>query len=213
MLRKVRLYGQLAKFIGKRVLEADISSAAESVKFLIANFPGAEQHIAQNHYRVQVAGTDLALEEVGLPIGSDDVKIIPVIGGAGGKGSWKIIAGVALIGIAILAPGAGMVGMSFGVTGGTAATATTAAVGAGFWAGAAAFAGNIGIALVLSGVADMLTPTPKTPEFQDDPINSFSFSGVQQTGRAGTVVPVCYGEVLTGSVVISAELDVDQVQA
>ena len=102
MLRKVRLYGQLAKFIGKRVLEADISSAAESVKFLIANFPGAEQHIAQNHYRVQVAGTDLTLEEVGLPIGSDDVKIIPVIGGAGGKGSWKIIAGVALIGICLL---------------------------------------------------------------------------------------------------------------
>ena len=207
MLRKVRLYGQLAKFIGKRVLEADISSAAESVKFLIANFPGAEQHIAQNHYRVQVAGTDLALEEVGLPIGSDDVKIIPVIGGAGGKGSWKIIAGVALIGIAILAPGAGMVGMSFTQTGAAAAAGGT------FWAGAAAFAGNIGIALVLSGVADMLTPTPKTPEFEDDPINSFSFSGVQQTGRAGTVVPVCYGEVLTGSVVISAELDVDQVQA
>ena len=205
MLRKVRLYGQLAKFIGKRVLEADISSAAESVKFLIANFPGAEQHIAQNYYRVQVAGTDLALEEVGLPIGADDVKIIPVVGGAGGKGVWKIIAGVALIGVAIFAPTVGFgLGGSFGF--GTAA-------GAGFWAGAAAFAGNIGVALVLSGVADILTPTPKTPEFEDDPINSFSFSGVQNTGRAGTAVPVCYGEVLTGSVVISAELDVDQVQA
>ncbi len=204
MLRKVRLYGQLAKFIGKRVLEADISSAAESVKFLIANFPGAEQHIAQNHYRVQVAGTDLALEEVGLPIGVDDVKIIPVVGGAGGK-TWKIIAGVALIGVAILAPGAGFgLGGSFGFGAGSTA---------GFWAGAAAFAGNIGVALVLSGVADILTPTPKTPEFEDDPINSFSFSGVQNTGRAGTAVPVCYGEVLTGSVVISAELDVDQVQA
>ena len=212
MLRKVRLYGQLAKFIGKRVLEADISSAAESVKFLVANFPGAEQHIAQNHYRVQVAGTDLTLEEVGLPIGADDVKIIPVVGGAGGKMNWKIIAGIALIGIAILAPGAGMIGMSFGVTGGTAATAGATAVGAGFWAGAAAFAGNIGIALVLSGVSDMLTPTPKTPEFEDDPVNSFSFSGVQNTARAGTCVPVCYGEVLTGSVVISAELDVDEVQ-
>ena len=213
MLRKVRLYGQLAKFIGKRVLEADISSAAESVKFLIANFPGAEQHIAQNHYRVQVAGTDLTLEEVGLPIGADDVKIIPVVGGAGGKMNWKIIAGIALIGIAILAPGAGMIGMSFGVTGGTTAgvAGATATVGAGFWAGAAAFAGNIGIALVLSGVSDMLTPTPKTPEFEDDPVNSFSFSGVQNTARAGTCVPVVYGEVLTGSVVISAELDVDEV--
>ena len=49
MLRKIRLYGQLAKFIGKRVLEADISSAAESVKFLIANIQGAEQQISQIH--------------------------------------------------------------------------------------------------------------------------------------------------------------------
>ena len=204
MLRKVRLYGQLAKFIGKRVLEADISTAAESVKFLIANFPGAEQHIANNHYRVQVAGTDLAIEEVGLPIGADDVKLIPVVGGAGGKGAWKIIAGITLIGVAILLPGAAPV---------LGSTGFSAAAGAGAWGAAAAFAGNIGIALVLSGVADMLTPTPKTPEFEDDPINSFSFSGVQNTGRAGTAVPVCYGEVMTGSVVISAELDVDQVQA
>ena len=209
MLRKVRLYGQLAKFIGKRVLEADINSAAESVRFLIANFPGAERHIAGNYYRVQVANVDLDTDELHLPIGTEDVKIIPVIGGAGGRGLWKIIAGIALIGIAIAAPGAG-----WGLTAAGPGTGVGfgAGAGAGFWAGAAAFAGNIGVALVLSGVADLLTPTPKTPELEDDPTNSFSFSGVQQTDRAGTAVPVCYGEVITGSVVISAEIDVDQVQ-
>ena len=215
MLRKVRLYGKLAKFIGKRVLEADVNSAAESVRFLIANFPEVERHMMEQTYRVQTGGADLDIDELHYPVGSNDIKIIPVVAGAGGRSTWKFIAGAVLIGIAIAAPGAGMIGGSFGVTGGTTAgvAGATTTVGAGFWAGAAAFAGNIGIALVLSGVADMLTPTPKTPEFEDDPINSFSFSGVQQTGRAGTVVPVCYGEVLTGSVVISAELDVDQVQA
>ena len=30
MLRKVRLYGELAKVVGRRVLEAELSSAAEA---------------------------------------------------------------------------------------------------------------------------------------------------------------------------------------
>jgi predicted phage tail protein len=39
MLRKIKLYGKLAKFIGHRVLEADVASAAEAVRFLLANWP------------------------------------------------------------------------------------------------------------------------------------------------------------------------------
>jgi predicted phage tail protein len=41
MLRKIKLYGKLAKFIGHRVLEADVASAAEAVRFLLANWPEA----------------------------------------------------------------------------------------------------------------------------------------------------------------------------
>ena len=40
MLRKIKLYGPLAEFIGRRVLQADIATAAEAVRFLVANFPG-----------------------------------------------------------------------------------------------------------------------------------------------------------------------------
>jgi predicted phage tail protein len=39
MLRKIKLYGKLAKFIGHRVLEADVATAAEAVRFLLANWP------------------------------------------------------------------------------------------------------------------------------------------------------------------------------
>ena len=42
---------------------------------------------------------------------------------------------------------------------------------------------------------------------------SFSFGGTQQTGRAGTPVPLVYGEIFTGSVVISGGIDTEQVQA
>ena len=73
---------------------------------------------------------------------------------------------------------------------------------------------GIGAGLVLSGVSGMLFPVPKMPEFssEQDPRLSFSFSGTQQTGRAGTPVPVVYGEIITGSVVISGGVDTEQVQ-
>jgi predicted phage tail protein len=46
MLRKIKLYGKLAKFIGHRVLEADVATAAEAVRFLLANWPEVEAHMA-----------------------------------------------------------------------------------------------------------------------------------------------------------------------
>ena len=73
----------------------------------------------------------------------------------------------------------------------------------------------LGAALVLSGVSDMLFPVPKPREFrsEEDPRLSFSFSGAQNTSRAGTPVPLVYGTMITGSVVISGAVDTQQVQA
>ena len=74
---------------------------------------------------------------------------------------------------------------------------------------------NVGIGLTLMGVSGMLFPLPKPKDFSDeeDPRISFSFSGVQNTSRAGTSHPICYGEIVCGSVVISAGIDTNQVQA
>ena len=72
---------------------------------------------------------------------------------------------------------------------------------------------NIGLALTLVGVSEMLTPLPEPQKFssEEDPQLSFNFSGVQNTSRAGTPVPIVYGEIVTGSVVISAAIDTNQV--
>ena len=89
-------------------------------------------------------------------------------------------------------------------------------VGGGFDAASlgAKAAFGIGAGLVLSGGSGMLFPVTKMPEFssEQDPRLSFSFSGTQQTSRAGTPVPVVYGEIITGSVVISGGIDTEQVQ-
>ena len=74
---------------------------------------------------------------------------------------------------------------------------------------------GIGASLALSGVSEMLFPLPKPVDFssEQDPRLSFQFSGIQNTSRAGTPVPIVYGEIFTGSVVISAGVDTEQVRA
>ena len=206
MLRKIKLYGQLAKFIGRRVLEADVATAAEAVRMLVANFPGLEQHMAEQYYRVTVGTYDLGLDEIHDPAGQQDIKIVPVVVGAGGAGA-KIAIGVALIALSFI-PGIGWAAAA-------AATATKAATVAGFTAlGSTLF--GLGASLLLGGVAQLLTPVPKIPQGPDtvnDPRKTYNFSGIQQTSRQGVPVPCVYGLTLVGSVVISAGTDTVQVKA
>jgi predicted phage tail protein len=202
MLRKIKLYGKLAKFIGHRVLEADVATAAEAVRFLVANWPEVERHMADQHYRVSIGTYDIDLDELHHPAGAAPISFVPVVAGAGAAG--RILIGVALIAAAFI-PG-------FGFAAAAAATATTAATAAGFTAiGAVLF--QLGAGLLLTGVAQLLTPTPKISKDEGDPRKSFSFSGIQNVSRAGVPVPVVYGETLVGSVVISAGIDIVQVSA
>jgi predicted phage tail protein len=199
MLRKIKLYGQLAKFIGRRVLEADVATAAEAVRMLVANFPGIEQHMADQYYRVTVGTYDLGLDEIHDPAGQQDIKIVPVVAGAGATA--KIILGVALFALA-----------TFATAGGGAIFGAAIAKNIGFLAATQAF----GVALALGGVAQLLTPVPKIPQGPDtvnDPRKTYNFSGIQQTSRQGVPVPCVYGLTLVGSVVISAGTDTVQVKA
>jgi len=206
MLRKIKLYGQLAKFIGKRVLTADVATAAEAVRMLVANFPGLEQHMAEQHYRVTVGTYDLGLDEIHDPAGQQDIKIMPVIAGAGGS-VGKILAGVALVALAIAVPyiaGAAVWAGSLSYAAGSALISLAPVIGA------------LGASLALGGISQLLSPVPKIPQGQgsdNDPRKTFNFSGIQQTSRQGVPVPCVYGLTLVGSVVISAGTDTVQVKA
>ena len=157
--------------------------------------------------KVLVDDYEIGEEDIENPIGKSDLSIVPVISGAGGAG--KLLAGAALIGFSLMMPGGGLFGnTAFGIFGGPVAKA-------GLYATIGTAASALGGALVLSGVSDMLFPVPKMPEFssEQDPRLSFSFSGLQNTSRAGVPVPIVYGEIMTGSVVISAAIDTNQVEA
>lgn len=192
MLRKIKLYGRLAKFIGHRVLEADVATAAEAVRFLLANWPQLEGHMNDQHYRVSVGKYDLETEELHHPAGAAPISFVPVTAGAGATA--RIIAGVALVAFSLMLPGVG------------------AAIGGALMTKI----GLLGGALILGGVAQLLTPTPTVAQgvdSQDDPRKSYSFSGIQNTSRQGTPLPRVYGRMIVGSVVASAGIDTVQVTA
>ena len=192
MLRRIKLYGKLAKFIGHRVLEADVSSAAEAVRFLLANWPELEQHMADQHYRVSIGTYALDKDELHDPAGQQEISIAPVIAGAGTVG--RIILGAVLIGLSFI-PG----------------LQATAIFGSKLTVGAALL--SLGGGLVLGGLAQLLTPVPTVQQSDQDPRKTYNFSGIQQTSRQGTPVPVVYGKTLVGSIVISAGVDTVQVKA
>ena len=206
MLRKLKLYGELAEFIGHKEFEIQVDNLPKVVSFLLNNFPQIEKYMNPKYYQVKVGNYAVNEEEIYHPIGQEDIHIVPVISGAG-RGMGKILLGAALIGGTIMAGGGfgameifGGEGLVFGTKIGKVIAGVTM---------------NLGVGLTIMGVSEMLFPLPKPPEFksEQDPQLSFSFSGTQNTSRAGTPVPIVYGEIVTGSVVISGAVDTQQVQA
>lgn len=192
MLNKIKLYGRLARFIGERSFEAEVTTPAQAIRFLLANFPKLERHMMEQNYCVKIGNYDIDSSELEHPVGKQEIKIIPVV--TGSRGLTKFIIGAVIVGAVIATGGVGAIGLA----GGT---------------GFLGVAGNIGVYMALSGAAEMLTPVPKPPGVSDDPQSvNFSFNGVQNTGRAGAPIPVVYGEIFTGSLVVSAGIDTVQLE-
>ena len=202
MLRKIKVYGALKKFLDWETgtFLADISNVAEVGRFLVANWPDIEQHMQDQNYKIFVGNYNVGEEELNLPIGErEEIRIVPVAVGAGGffkSTIGKIVTGVALIAAPFLAPSL------FPVVAGI----STASIATG-----------IGVSLALGGVSQMLTPTPDLPTFSGndsalDPQSNYSFSGVQNVSRSGVPVNLIFGEIFTGSVIVSAGIDTVQVK-
>ena len=221
-MKRVVLRGELGKQFG-RIHEFELNTPAEAIRALCANFEGFQQALISSAergvgYMIQVGKDAIEpLQEMHNPTGrSEEISITPVLVGAGG-GFGQIAAGVALVAAAIvLGPlGGGFLGLGAGVGGG-------GAVGVGFLtAGASSAIGFIGASLVLSGTAQLLSPQPAdlpgltgTAARRDsfDPRNndpadnrsSYIYNGAVNLTAQGNPVPLCYGRMRVGSVVVSA---------
>ncbi len=183
-MNTIRVYGPLAEFLGRRVFEAVVDTAIEALRFLNANFPGLRQHLANQRYCIAVGDHLLTADELSHPIGRQELRIIPAFSGE----IFDFIGDV----------------ISAGVSAVTAAAPSLLAIGV-----------SVGLQYLSS---QLQSKTPQvgvsaSSSTQNDPRSNFSFSGVQNTARAGVPVPIVYGEVIVGSVVVSAGVDTVQVKA
>ena len=237
-LKTIKVYGRLRKFLGSSYFEAAVSSPAEAIRFLMCNFPEVEAHMSQQYYKVKMNNMDVSLDFLSMK-GRGDIQIIPiatgsvpaiaaVVGGIGSVATAAVGAATAVAGAAIT---------TVATVGGAVATGIGAvASGIGTAAGAVAaipVVGNIATAvatdLAIGGITSLLAPTPapfespsgaagsfgaSEPDGALDPqfANSYSFSGIQNVSVSGVSVPIIYGEVFTGSVVISSGIDTVQVE-
>ncbi|UCQ18745.1 tail assembly protein [Edwardsiella tarda] len=179
------LHGDLQRF-GRRI-PLQVMTAAEGLHALLVQVSGLRQHLRDGWYQVRIAGHDVAPDKVmqrlhePLPPGAI-VHIVPRMEGAAKGGIFQFIAGAVLTTVGVLTSWTGI------------SSALTAA----------------GIGMMLGGVAQMLTPTPRTPKSSqtDNGKGNSYFSNLDNAVSQGNVMPIPYGEILTGSRVISQSVSV-----
>jgi len=185
-LRKIKVYGRLAELVGWHVNYADVKNMKDVYKYLVCNYPEIEPHLKQNMYRITINNDVVKTKDDLLVHSEGEIRMIPIVSGA-----WFWIA-AAFIG------------------GGAAAAASSVAI--------VATLGSVllstGISMAVSGVTNMLFPQQQ-PTVGDVPNGlsetdarvNYSFSGIQNVSRSGVCIPLIYGEVFTGSIVVSSGTD------
>ena len=216
-MQRVLLLDELGEKFGLVHEYHNLRTPVDAIRLLCINYPEFQRELIESGergvgYKVIQSETEFELKDMLLPFGSKDLIIAPVIAGSGSAG--RIVLGVALVGLAIATGG-----VSLGVSG------FTAAAGSGFTAAAIAIGGNIGIALTLGGISQMLSGQPEeTPKFTQgsnvmdrgpgsivrgsDGRQSYAYRGPVNSVGAGATIAVAFGKALIGSHIISADMQV-----
>ena len=192
-LKKIKVYGRLRKFLGQSYFEAAVTSPKQAFHFLIANFPEVENHMMNQLYKIKMGGMEITEDLLNLQ-SDEDIQIIPIA--VGSK--------FAAIGALSVGAGALAATSSIAFISGTLATALT----------------TIGTSMLIQEATNLLMPRQDIPSgvmadsfSQNDPtFQSFGFGSIQNVSRAGVPIPIIYGEVFTGSVVISSGVDTVQAE-
>lgn len=193
-MRTIILLGELGKRYGRRH-QLDVKSPAEAVRALCANFKDFAAFVSSSTernigYRVLNMREEVGEDELHNPAGQR-IAIVPVVVGAGGA-LGKILLGAALIFAATFNP--------FIFLGGSALL--TGVVGQ--------IAFGVGVSLALNGVSQLLAPTKKDEEKKEE--NSYVFNGAVNTTTQGQPVPLGYGRMIVGSAIISAGVNVEDIE-
>lgn len=179
-LKTVKLYGPIRRRFG-REFKLCVSSPAEAIRALSVQVPGFKKYLIDAKsdgltFAVFIGKRNIGENSINDPAGENEIRIAPIIQGSKRGGVLQTIIGVVLIVISYVFP----------VT--------------------APFLLQPGIAMVVGGVVQMLSPQPKGVGAKDSPDNqpSYSMNGAVNTQAQGNPVPLCYGgPLIIGSALIS----------
>lgn len=182
----VRFYGSLKQFGSE--FRLDCQTTAEVIHALTSQIPKLRQFIQQGLFTVRVGRDyfDNRYLDKGLSQKLKDdatVHFTPTLKGSKRGGLFGVITGVALIATAFaLGP------LGFSVIGANAA-----------W-----MVGGVGASMLLGGVAQMLTKIPSMSTGKDaEKKQSTSFSNLSNMAAQGRPMPLAYGRIRVGSLIIS----------
>ena len=187
-LRTIKVYGNLRKFLGRSTFQAAVNSPQQAYSFLKANFIGLEKHMNNQIYQIKMGGRVITQDFVASS-GQGDIQIIPVAVGS------DFVVNFFEDAFNFVANNIIPLATAF-VTGGASLLLTTAA---------------------LTLASDLLTPDLPTNNVSSvgdtDPSirGSYNFNGIQNVSNSGVPVPIIYGLVFSGSIIISSGTDSTQV--
>ena len=187
-LRTIKVYGNLRKFLGRSTFQAAVNSPQQAYSFLKANFAGLEKHMNNQFYQVKMGGRVITQNFVSST-GQGDIQIIPVAVGS------EFVVDFFEDAFNFVANNIVPLALSF-VTGGLSDLLTIAA---------------------LTLASDLLTPDLPANNVSSvgdtDPSirGSYNFTGIQNVSSSGVPVPIIYGLVFSGSIIISSGTDSTQV--
>lgn len=186
----VKFYGYLRKF-GKEFKLVDVANSSEALNALYCQINGLRKAIQQHKYfKVKLGNRYFTMPTLKNDVleelqDGDELHVMPVVGGSGGGVQFVIGAVLAVVGYAFS------------------------------WTGIGAVIGTIGVGLMASGVATMMTktPSPDSPERNEtEKKQSTAFSNLQNLVAQGRPVPLAYGRILTGSLVIGRGVETLNIQ-
>lgn len=183
MLKKIRLYGILAKKFGKE-FRLDVENTREAMRALCVQVPGFEHFMLHAHeqgleFAVFQDKQNISEAELDMSTSAKAIKVVPKVKGAGGAVQTIIGAVLVVVGAVMVFTGVG-------------APIGTALIGA-------------GIGMIVGGIAMMLMPKIESQDQnQDGNKANKGFGGAVTTVAQGNPVPVLYGQREVGGFIASA---------
>lgn len=184
-MKTIKLYGELRKQFGKQY-KFNVTTTSQALNAMCKMVKGFQDYLVKNSspgFHIKVGREYIDQDELNNPSGNEIIRISPYI--VGSKKAFKAIIGIAIVVAAIASNSWMLAGMS---------ALESAAL-------------SFGMSLVLGGISELLFTPPKPQDAaarEQEARPSYSFDGPENTVEQGNPVPICYGELMVGSQVISA---------